>query len=205
MTQFVMTPEQLRQRLAEATEARRALYERGRNSHVELARYLAAEEAVLRAERDLAAAKGDQYAVPLDLGFEPSSAVTNPSLQQDEYSAILRFNAVAKRPDGTFVDGTAEVTFASCSITKFGYPNDDALPGHPLYGRGLSPYGIFQVHNSEWDRALREQNLVSFPNGHQPAGTDLHLVFSFHDSTFECICASIGSSRFTSDPDSDSR
>ena len=113
MSQSEMTEEQLRRRLAEATEARRALYERGRNSHVDLARYVAAGEAVLQAERDLAAARGDQYAVPLDLGFEPDSGVTDPSLQQDDSSATLRFNAVAKRPDGSFgAHGTAEV-FAS--------------------------------------------------------------------------------------------
>jgi hypothetical protein len=198
-----MTEEQLRRRLTKAREAQSALYARGRNSHVELARYIAVAEEVLQAERDLAAARGDQYAVPLDLGYEPDPGVSNPSLQQDDNSAILRFNAAAKLADGSFgAHGIAEVSFAVCSITRFGYPNDEALPGHPLYGRGLAAYGIFEVHNSQWDRVLREQNLVSFPNWQWPSRK--HLVFSFHDSTFECICAAIESSRFTPNPDGDS-
>ena len=37
----------------------------------------------------------------------------------------------------------------------------EALAGHPLYQRGLSGYGVFEVINSSWSKQLTEQNRVS--------------------------------------------
>ncbi len=69
----------------------------------------------------------------------------------------------------------------------FGWPNDDALNGHPLYSRGLSPYDVFEVLNSSWIRSLERMNSVH-PH-HDPARFQQlkHFIFTFHDSTFECI------------------
>ena len=83
-------------------------------------------------------------------------------------------------------------------IVKFGYPNDEALPGHPLYPKGLTFYGIFEVRDSSWSRALAEQNLVSFPNPSPSATSGRHFVVTFHDSTLECIAEGI-EGRFASD------
>jgi hypothetical protein len=74
---------------------------------------------------------------------------------------------------------------------KFGYPNDEALPGHPLYSRGLRNYGIFEVLNSTWRKMLADQNVVSFPNPKPSARSSRHFVVTFHDSTLECIAESI--------------
>lgn len=82
----------------------------------------------------------------------------------------------------------AIVRFQRCLSHMFGPPNDEAFSGHPLAVRGLSAYGVFRVDNSSWLRKLERMNRVH-PN-HQPERFwELqHIVFAFHDSTFECIC-----------------
>lgn len=69
----------------------------------------------------------------------------------------------------------------------FGLPNDEAIEGHPLYKRGLSPYDVFEVVNSSWIRSLERMNSVHWR--HDPATFQQlkHYIFTFHDSTFECI------------------
>jgi hypothetical protein len=69
----------------------------------------------------------------------------------------------------------------------FGPPNDEAFNGHPLAGRGLEPYGVFEIRHSSWVRQLERMNSVH-PR-HQPAAYERlrHFVFAFHDSTFECV------------------
>jgi hypothetical protein len=128
--------------------------------------------------------------VELNLGCSPEAAVSGALLLQTEYRAYLTFNA--QRPvDGFFEDaGTAIVEIVRCAITKFGYPNDEALGGHPLSPKGLTTYGIYEVQNSSWIAALAKQNRITFPDRNN---TTLmrHFVFVFHDSTFECLAHNI--------------
>jgi hypothetical protein len=88
--------------------------------------------------------------------------------------------------DGTFKDaGWAVIECINCHVSQFGYPNDEALPGHPLSGKGLTAYGIFEVINSNWVKQLTEQNRVAFPK--TPDSKQRHFIIVFHDSSFECI------------------
>ena len=82
----------------------------------------------------------------------------------------------------------AAVRFPRCWALKFGYPNDEALSGHPLYEKGLGYYGFFEVTDSSWRNQLHEQNRRALPSktGDQD-GTSRHFVVTFHDSTFECL------------------
>ena len=175
------------------------LCERGRSSHIPPSDYSAAFERVRQAECAVAASAGDQYAVPLDLGFKPSSAVTAPLLILTPHSVILAFSAWKKASEGSPHSGTAIVEFDGCCWSTFGYPNDEALEGHPLWGRGLAHYGIFDVHNSPWVRRMTEQNRVAFPNTKDDSETR-HLIFSFHDNTFECLCRGIKAASISSEP-----
>jgi len=85
----------------------------------------------------------------------------------------------------------AIAAFASPLAHLFGPPNDEALSGHPLASRGLHAYGSFEVLHSSWIRALERMNAVH-PN-HRPEAFSgyRHFVFTFHDSTFECIARDI--------------
>ena len=54
-----------------------------------------------------------------------------------------------------------------------------------MYGKGLDSYDAFEVFNSPWKRRMTEQNRVAFPD--TPDSTSRYLIFSFHESTFECL------------------
>src|SRR5688572_11329526 len=118
------------------------------------------------------------HVVPLDIGCVPEAAVSGATLLGDEYLTYLLFNAMCARPNGTReAAGLAVVKFDSCSVTKFGYPNDEALPGHPLYANGLSYYGVYEVLRSRWVAEKTRQNRVSFP----PTPDDMtrrHFIFT---------------------------
>jgi hypothetical protein len=147
---------------------------------------LAAFESLEVAQRELAAAKGEPYAVPYDIGFKPEAAVSEPVLLQTDYRTFLTFSAKRLLSDGKYHDaGYGIIEFERCSLTKFGYPNDEALAGHPLYDKGLGAYRVFRVCNSSWIKQMTEQNRVSFPK--TPDSNKSHFIFTFHDSTFECI------------------
>jgi hypothetical protein len=70
---------------------------------------------------------------------------------------------------------------------RFGYPNDEALQGHPLYQFGLEHYGFFIVENSPLIAEIEKQNECH--RQHRPgiyAGFR-HWIVTFHDDTLEVI------------------
>ena len=88
----------------------------------------------------------------------------------------------------------ALVTFKGGSAVYSGGPNDEALQGHPLWVRGLRSYTAYEVLNSAWREALREMNRVH--DRHSDARFDRlrHFIWTFHDTTFECLADSYGCS-----------
>jgi hypothetical protein len=142
-------------------------------------------------ERKLAAAKGEAYAKPIDVGCVPSVSGSGEFFLQSELSnAFLIFRAVAKDKDSAgkyAVVGWAVVRFERCEQSKFGYPNDEALPGHPLYGKGFSGHGVFEVINSTWEQTLRDQNRIAFPNTPPWPWQLKHLIFPFKENVLECL------------------
>lgn len=74
-----------------------------------------------------------------------------------------------------------------CYHYMFGWPNDEAFSGHPLAKRGLTPYGAFEVQDSSWIRQLERLNSVHPYHKPERYWRSHHYVFSFHDSTFECV------------------
>jgi hypothetical protein len=125
--------------------------------------------------------------VKLDLGCCPEAAISGPLLLQTDYQCILTFNAQRPRADGYSDDaGTAIVEIVRCGTTKFGYPNDEALGGHPLSAKGLDNYGIYEVLNSSWIAEQAKQNQVCFPERTNISGKR-HFIFVFHESVLECL------------------
>lgn len=120
--------------------------------------------------------------------FRPSAGPSNPILWQDDVGAVLICETDEHSPDARGV-----LRFQSCLQTRFGYPNDEALPGHPLYSSGLRYYALFEVLNSAWLSDLIRQNRVAFPGDtdwpHRPYR---HFIVTFQDSTFEALCLNVG-------------
>jgi hypothetical protein len=122
-----------------------------------------------------------------------------PVIVSDEHRVVLGYYLEDTDPgwDGQTVrvvsptrasEPLALVRFAPCYAHMFGPPNDEAFSGHPLASRGLRPYGSFEVRHSSWIRRLERMNSVH--QHHQPEAFSnrRHLIFAFHDTTFECVC-----------------
>lgn len=124
--------------------------------------------------------------VPFDIGFLWETGAPEPVLIQSPSRTFLIFHAVRDEEVGHRIEGTGVVEIVRCIKTQFGYPNDEALPGHPLCRSGLGYYGVFEVLRSSWVRQMAEQNRVAFPQSDLPWGR--HFIFTFHDETFECVC-----------------
>jgi hypothetical protein len=129
----------------------------------------------------------------LDVGLYPERDAPEPTLLQSRERAILVFAATAR--DERAVTAVAE--FTGCLATRFGYPDDEALPGHPLYRNGLRCYLVSEVLHSSWLRQVYQQHLSVFP--HDPAWEQRHFVITLHRSTFECLAENINIT-VTNDP-----
>jgi len=158
-----------------------------------------ARNAVLQAERELAAENGKEYAIPIEFPVSWDVGAPLPHLFQNDSRAFLAFFLRDSPPDwdGTWVrvrkpdDGMAEkialVEFEGCICTKMGTPNEEVLRGHPLAGKGLAGYQAMSVKNSAW---LKQVEAINAVHSHYKAERwrDLvHYILPFHDSTFECV------------------
>jgi hypothetical protein len=125
----------------------------------------------------------DDEVIALDIGFLPSTGAPLPVMYQDEHvSALVFFGRSTEEPSAE----TRVLVEASCMVATFGYPNDEAIPGHPLYTSGLR-LGVFEVLNSSWKSRLIAQNEKCFPRT-PPHYYDLrHFIITFQDSSFECL------------------
>jgi hypothetical protein len=81
----------------------------------------------------------------------------------------------------------AVLKFEAVLQFRFGYPNDEALPGHPLYQFGLEYYDFFTVENSQLISEIEKQNECH--HRHRPGiyAKFRHWIVTFHDETLEVI------------------
>src|SRR4051812_4173055 len=98
---------------------------------------------------------------PIHSGFMPTVNYPRLALVHDGRRAFLYFTG--RRERGA-EEERAVAVFVGCLVCRFGYPNDEALPGHPLYKHGLRDYDFFEVSPSAWMEEVKSQNRVSFPN-----------------------------------------
>jgi hypothetical protein len=158
-----------------------------------------ARDAVLQAERNLAAAKGEPYAVPIGFPVSWDVGAPLPYLLQNDYQTFLTFFVRDIDPDwdGTYVsvrspnsnhsEKLAVVEFDRCKCTKMGTPNEEVLHGHPLDGKGLAGYQAMSVKNSPWLKELEAINSVHSCYKAEVWRGLIHYILPFHDCTFECV------------------
>jgi hypothetical protein len=164
--------------------------------------YNASAAAVLKLERELAAAKGEEHAVPLDFPVRWDIGAPLPQVVHNDYKTFLTFyvcepdpnwdgsDVTVKDPGDGSVESLALVEFLGCASARLGSPNDEVFKGHPLSGKGLNCYTAQRVVNSKWLAELEAINSVH--RRYDPARWRIlnHYVFWFHDSTFECVAES---------------
>jgi hypothetical protein len=165
----------------------------------------AALEQQLQAERDLAAARGEQYAVVIDVGPRWDIGAPQPHLVSNGSRAFVLCHAHEPDPewDGTYtrmVSSADEhaspfviIEINGCAEIRFGGPNDEAMHGHPLYGRGLAGYNAHEIMNSAWiDEAIRVNSV--HPHHSDAAYRRLHhYALQFHDEMLEALASGIES------------
>ncbi len=130
----------------------------------------------------------------------PQSSVGAPCpfVMSDERTLLLAYivERIDSEWDGTCVrlvgpetpgESIALARFTRYRAYMFGPPNDEALRGHPLAARGLSPYSAVEVHHSSWIRTLEHMNAVHPMHRPEFFRDYRHFIFAFHDSTFECV------------------
>jgi len=186
--------ETAKKRLARATKAIAPKHKGG-----EMAEFDAAYEAMLAAERLLAAELGEPHAVPLEFPVQWAIGTPVPHLITTDNQTFLLFllrdaqlqrdgfYAALENPDAEHV---ATVEFKGCVSAKMGAPNDEVFQGHPLHGKGLVVYRPLRVLNSTWIRELEAINSVHSQFTADRWNTLNHYIFGFHDCTFECVAQS---------------
>ena len=199
-----MTPiQQIEQKLIAAQErVERSRQDPARWQPDGLAEYWAAYYAVLALEREVAAAKGEEHAVPLDFPVKWDAGCPLPHLLCNDYKALLTFILRDTKPvaNGSSIEMVvptdekalplALVEFTPCFIAKLGSPNDEVFHGHPLQGKGLDGYTAQKVVNSRWLAEIEAINKVHHYYDPSLWRDRIHYVFWFHDTTFECIAKS---------------
>ena len=139
----------------------------------------------------------------VELDAVPKSSVGGPLpiALGNEHHLVLAYLVENRPPDwdgsSTRVvdmdspEPVARVTFTRPYAFTLGPPNDEALSGHPLADRGLRPYGAFEIRDSSWIDRLRTMNSVHPQHQDEAFAGYRHLIFTFHDSTFECVAEAL--------------
>jgi hypothetical protein len=140
---------------------------------------------------------------PFDLGCEPSPSEPAEALLQDGTATYLLFFARSQRLNdrGHWTDlGVAVVECKGCVMSRFGCPNDEGLPEHPLYHHGLSDAdsSILEISDSPWAKEISSQCETSRQRlwskqalqEHGPV-VPRHFIVLLKERTFECLADSL--------------
>lgn len=147
---------------------------------------------------------------PYDIGCEPSPSVPAETVIQDGWKTYLLFFAVSKAvgPSGYLDDlGVAVLNCGGCVMAKFGYPNDEGLPEHPLYHCGMAGAvgSVLEVVDSAWSAEVDVQRVASARRIWAGRGIapdwvkefkSRHFIVTLKEKTFECLTSSIAVERF---------
>ncbi len=198
-----MNISRLEKDLAEARKRTDEIAKRLSRGGAEAAAFRAALDAQLEAERKLAAARGEEHAIPFELGVRWSGGAPLPHVLSSGHRSFVAFYLEEHDPDwdGTYVRvidpsdeevaSLALAEFKGCSAIKLGPPNDEVLHGHPLHGRGLDGYGAYVVVNSRWLAELVDINRVHDQFNPQVWADARHFLFVFHDETVEAVARDV--------------
>lgn len=142
-----------------------------------------------------------ERAVPVNVpGLAWSAGAPEPFIVSSEQRTLLGFYAQSEDGDQSESEAVSVAELVGCTSVKFGFPNDEALHGHRLYGAGLGYYQLHEVDNSAWLIELRAIEAVHHRAPAVPFENARHFVLTFHDSTVEAIARDVrlvGSLRHT--------
>jgi hypothetical protein len=133
-----------------------------------------------------------ERAVPVDVpGLAWSAGAPEPFIVSSEQRTLIGFYARSEDADQSDTDEVIVAELVRCTSVKFGFPNDEVLHGHRLYGAGLGYYQLHEVDNSAWLVQLRAIEAVHHRAPAVPFENGRHFVLTFHDSTVEAIASGV--------------
>ena len=195
--------DELERRLAAAHERVREL-SRGL-SRATMDTLRAAHEDQLTAERELAEARGEQYAQVIDIGPRWDIGAPLPHLISNGSRAFVACLASQPDPawDGTYARAVSPgdegpslfvvIEMWGCREIRFDGPNDEAIAGYPLYGKGLAGYRAHEVTSSQWIEEAIAVNSVHPHHSDAPFRQLHHYALLFHDEMLEALALGIES------------
>jgi hypothetical protein len=147
-------------------------------------------------ERSTAAELGLPYAQRVDLGVKWDADTPMPVLLSGLRTFAAFYLSVhdsvgdttnprARNPQADH--GIGIVEFKRVTSIKIGFPNDEVLRGHPLWGSGLEFYSAHEVKNSPWIIELMTVERAHERFDESQWSGRRHFVLTFHDETLECV------------------
>ena len=94
---------------------------------------------------------------------------------------------VYRASDDSEQENWVVVRFRNILHIRFGHPNDEVLPAHPLAKHGLTYYDVFEVVRSPLIEEIKKQNSIHPRHSDAMFSKDRHWVFTFQDETLEVI------------------
>jgi len=173
-------------RLAHA-EARKRFDKHLASRSADIAMFARLEDELLDAERKLALAVGDAAAVPWPVPPMPCS-LSAIKLSDGLRTVVLYAAKGSSVPAST--PATAVLDFNLCLSVRHGWPNDEAIEGHSLHGKGLSAYRAFVVENSKWIEELELGNRVHSNHKPEHFREYKHFMLCLKDETIEVVARS---------------
>lgn len=142
--------------------------------------YHDAKHHLLACERLAAEANGEQYAVEWLVEAEWPLMPENPMLITGPVAATLMFDGAS---------AVLQVVFRHLNGVRVSCISDEVIGGHPLFGKGLSAYGLFKVINSAWLDELRRCDAVHPQHNEAHWKAAAHYLLCFKDRIAEVITA----------------
>jgi hypothetical protein len=132
----------------------------------------------------------------LNLGFAPDAGAAGAVLVPTNFGIYATFRAMVSNEDGGQEPvGTAVVELVGCVAKAFSYSTDMGEDGRPYSFFDLKSGAVYEIVDSEWLLKVEEDvfgRAQGTGNGVRTAGKKKrtllrHYVFTFHDTTFQCI------------------
>ena len=116
-----------------------------------------------------------------------NTGVPMPAIVLRNHTQLYVAYIISESEMAPSIEDYAVVRFDGVIQYTFGYPNDEALGGHPLYPAGLEVYAFNEVVNSPYVHELGLRNAVCFPGTEMLYQKLRHWIVTFHDETLEVI------------------
>ena len=122
-----------------------------------------------------------------------------PAIHSDEHRLLCAYYVSEEEVP---VGKVAILRFDGVLQFRLGYPNDEALRGHPLAKHGLENYHAYFVENSHLIAEIENQNRLHRAFRPGMYGRFRHWIVTFHDETLEVVAlraAIVGRSQLSPD------